>query len=89
MALNIKNEEVERLAREVAEVTGETKTEAIRRALAERRERLGADEGERPAARLRRFLEDELWPVIPERERGRRLTPSEQDEILGYGPEGV
>ncbi len=30
------------MAREVADMTGETKTEAIRRALAERRERLGA-----------------------------------------------
>jgi len=89
VALNIKNEEVERLAREVAEVTGETKTEAIRRALAERRERLGAGEGERPAARLRRFLEDELWPVVPKRERGRQLMPTEEDEILGYGPGGV
>ena len=89
MALNIKNEEVERLAREVADVTGETKTEAIRRALAERREGLAAAEGERPAARLRRFLEDELWPSVPERERGRRLTRDEEDELLGYGPEGV
>jgi len=89
VALNIKNEEVERLAREVAEMTGETKTEAIRRALAERRERLGAGEGERPAARLRRFLEDELWPVVPERERGRHLTPADEDALLGYGPEGV
>jgi len=89
MALNIKNEDVERLAREVVEVTGETKTEAIRRALAERRERLASGEGERPAARLRRFLEDELWPSVPRRERGRRLTPAEEDELLGYGPEGV
>lgn len=89
MALNIKNEEVERLAREVADRMGETKTEAIRRALAERRERLGTAEGERPAARLRRFLEDELWPQVPERERGRRLTRAEEDELLGYGPEGV
>ncbi len=89
MALNIKNQEVERLAREVAEMTGETKTEAIRRALAERLERLGAGEGERPAARLHRFLEHELWPVVPEGERGRRLTAAEEDEILGYGAEGV
>lgn len=89
MALNIKNEEVERLAREVAEVTGETKTEAIRRALAARIERLGENEGERPAARLRRFLEEELWPVVPARERGRQLSPAEEDELLGYGSEGV
>ena len=35
MALNIKNENVERLATEVARIAGETKTEAIRRALEE------------------------------------------------------
>ena len=37
MALNIKNTEVERLAAEVAELSQETKTEAIRRALEERK----------------------------------------------------
>lgn len=42
MALSIKNREVERLAEELAEVTGETKTEAIRRALEDRRQRLAA-----------------------------------------------
>jgi len=41
MALNIKNIEVERLAAQIAEITGETKTEAIRRALLERKDRLG------------------------------------------------
>ena len=40
MALNIKNKEVERLAAEVADMTGESKTEAIRQALDERRRRL-------------------------------------------------
>lgn len=89
MALNIKNDEVEKLAREVADMAGETKTEAIRRALADRRNRLGVTQGERPAARLRRFLADECWPAIPDGERKRRLTPAEEDEILGYGPEGV
>ena len=33
MALNLKNDEVERLATEVARLTGESKTEAIRQAL--------------------------------------------------------
>ncbi|MGH9129059.1 MAG: type II toxin-antitoxin system VapB family antitoxin [Acidimicrobiales bacterium] len=32
MAVNLKNPEVERLAEEVARMTGETKTEAVRRA---------------------------------------------------------
>lgn len=89
MALNIKNEEVERLAREVADVTGETKTEAIRRALSERRDRVSIRLGEKSAARLSRFLEEELWPTIPEHELGRRLSRIEEDKILGYGPEGV
>lgn len=40
MALNIKNLDVERLAGEVARMTGETKPGAIKRALAERKQRL-------------------------------------------------
>jgi antitoxin VapB len=87
MALNIKNQDVERLAREVANMTGETKTEAIRRALAERHLKVATGRGELPAARLRRSLEDELWPRVPDEERGRRLTRAEEDELLGYGNE--
>jgi antitoxin VapB len=90
MALNIKNDEVERLATEVARMTGESKTEAIRRALAERRQRLAyrISPGDRKVHALR-FLEREVWPLIPEDQLGRRLTRSEEDQILGYGPEGV
>jgi antitoxin VapB len=40
VALNIENAEVERLADEVAKLAGESKTEAGRRALLERRQRL-------------------------------------------------
>lgn len=39
MALSIKNSEVDRLARELAELTGENLTEAISKALKERLER--------------------------------------------------
>jgi antitoxin VapB len=90
MALNIKNDEVERLAAEVASLTGESKTEAIRQALAERRRRLAyrINPGDREAHALR-FLEREVWPRIPEDQLGRRLSRSEEDEVLGYGPEGV
>lgn len=38
--LNIKDEETDRLAREVAALTGETLTAAVREALRERRDRL-------------------------------------------------
>lgn len=90
MALNIKNSEAERLAAEVAEMAGETKTEAIKKALEERKERLallGAP-GNR-IARWRKFLEEEVWPTVPPNERGRTLSKREKEEILGYGPEGV
>lgn len=90
MALNLKNAEVERLVVEVAELAGETKTEAVRRALEERLERLAerrAPVGRSAAAR--QFLEDEVWPLVLQAELGRRLTRAEEDEILGYGPEGV
>ena len=89
MALNIKNPEVERLAAEVARLTGESKTEAIRRALDERRRRLKGTSVEQRRTRLLRLLERRVWPTLPEGERGRRLTRAEEDDILGYGPGGV
>ncbi len=42
MALNIENEETEKLAAEIAELTGETEEEAVLRSLRERRGRFGA-----------------------------------------------
>ncbi len=90
MALNIKDPEVERLATEVAELAAQTKTGAIRDALREQRDRLAAQAARHDrGSRLRRFLVEEAWPQIPEEERGRSLTKEEQEEILGYGPEGV
>jgi antitoxin VapB len=90
VALNIKNTEVERLAREVARLTGETKTEAIRRALVERRRRLRTGiSQESQAERLWRFLETEVWPRVPEEQLGRSPGRLEREEILGYGAEGV
>jgi prevent-host-death family protein len=40
-------------------------------------------------ARLRRFLEQECWPVVPVEERARVLTREEEDAILGQGGDGV
>jgi antitoxin VapB len=90
MALNVKDPETERLAAEVAAMAGENKTQAIRRALAERKERLAFQIA--PRDRLRdayRFLEQEVWPVVPKSALGRRLTRKEESHILGYGPRGV
>ncbi len=89
MALNIKNPEVERLATEVARLARETKTEAIRRALLDRKQRLAIRGTETSRGRrLRAWLENEVWPTIPPDVFGRRITKEEEEEILGYGPEG-
>jgi antitoxin VapB len=90
MALNIKDPVTERLAAEVAALTGETKTGAVRTALRERKERLelrtpGAD---REHA-LRLMLEQEIWPSLPPELDGRAPDREEQDAILGYGLEGT
>ena len=90
MALNVKNAEVERLAAEVAGLTGETKTEAIRRALDERRRRLMYRENTAGSpGRGRRYLEEDVWPLVPEGELGHRLTREEEDSVLGYGDAGA
>ncbi len=90
MALNIKNAEVERLAAEVADLAGENKTEAVRRALADRKKRLALRHVSRDRqARLRAFLDDEVWPLVPSGQTGRRLSAEEEEAILGYGEGGV
>jgi len=89
MALNIKDPETEELAAEIARITGESKTAAVRTALRERRQRLRRQETvEQRRERLRRFLEEEIWPHIPPEVRGKTMTKAEREEILGYGPEG-
>ena len=90
MALNIKNTEVERLAEETSRLAGETKTESIRKALEERLARLRLRVVRRDrSAELLRYLEREVWPAVPKKALGRRLTRREEDQILGYGPQGV
>lgn len=89
MALNIKNPQVERLAADVAALTGESKTEAIRKALEERKTRLSLGGAQSQRERWLEFLEREVWPTIPPEQLGRTLTREEEDDILGYGPEGV
>ncbi len=90
MPLNIKNKDVDRLVEEVVRITGESKTEAVRKALEERRQHLvmssatGHDED-----RLLRFLREEVWPNIPPEVRGKPLTKQEEEKILGYGDAGV
>ncbi len=91
MALNIKNVETEKLAAEVAEMAGETKTGAVTKALEERRQRLrlGGQGRKRPHRDMKQWLETEIWPQIPEELKGRPpMTKDEIEEILGIGPKG-
>jgi antitoxin VapB len=90
MAMNIKDPQTEALAAEVAALANETKTQAVRTALQERKERLQARTRRHARAqRIDRFLEDEAWPQIPEAVLGRPISKTEREMVLGYGSEGV
>ncbi|MFD3004437.1 type II toxin-antitoxin system VapB family antitoxin [Thermus tengchongensis] len=80
MPLTIRNREVERLASEVARLTGETKTEAVRKAL---ELRLAELTRKRRSDRVLRFLEEEVWPQIPPELLGRGVSKEEMDELWG------
>lgn len=90
VAMNIKDRDAELLATRLAELTGESKTTAVREALRERLERLpqGApvsDSGEE----FVEFLRTEIWPYVSTENRGKHVTKEEREEILGYGSGGV
>ena len=82
MALNIRNRRTEELAETLARLTGETKTEAVTRALQDRLERLRRERGGRSLARE---LDDiarhcASLPVLDERD---------DVEIIGYDERGL
>ncbi|MEM7585281.1 MAG: type II toxin-antitoxin system VapB family antitoxin [Acidobacteriota bacterium] len=82
MALNIRNPETERLAEDLARLCGETKTEAVKRALRDRLERLRRD-------RTHRRLADELDEIALHCARLPVIDPRSEDEILGYNEHGL
>ena len=88
MALNIKNAEVERLAEEVARLTGESKPRPFGACPSASSGLPTAHPNDRES-RIRRYLEREVWPLVPADEVGRRLTAEEEEPILGFGPDGA
>ncbi len=82
MALNIRNAETERLAQALARLTGETKTDAVKRALRDRLARLRRE-------RTRRPLADELDEIALHCARLAVLDSRPADEILGYDDDGL
>lgn len=89
MALSIKNAEVERLAVEVAELTGESKTEAIRNALELRKAGLASAVKVSKRERWVEFLESEIWSDMSANQLGRRLRKAEEEAALGFGAHGL
>jgi antitoxin VapB len=66
------------------------KTEAVRQAPVEQEASPQAKGGRlNRRESLLEFLEREVWPNVPPGELGRTLTGEEEDEILGFGPDGV
>ncbi|MGH3805769.1 MAG: type II toxin-antitoxin system VapB family antitoxin [Pseudonocardiaceae bacterium] len=81
MALSIKSDEVDCLARELAAETGESLTEAVVTALRERLVREHARRGPRMSVRLRRLQSDVALLSV--------LDPRAPGEILGYDDNGL
>ncbi len=81
MALNIKDEEADALARKLARRTGETLTEAVLNAL---KERLARTENARPHDLLR-----ELAAIRKRCAKLKVRDPRSSDEIIGYDRNGL
>ena len=85
MALNIKSAETDRLARELAALTGESITDAVTRALEMRLEQERRERDTLRCEQLKALLDDirrraSKLPV---------LDPRSDDEILGYNEFGT
>ena len=82
MALNIRNPETEELAETLAKLTGETKTQAVTKALRDRLERV--------RRRLSgRRLADELDEIALHSASLPILDARDADDILGYDASGL
>ncbi len=85
--MSIKNAELEELAKELSRLTKSSKTEVIRQALREKKERMVLPGAAARRQRLLAFLEDRVWPKLP-RGASRPWTKKEEEAALGYGEHG-
>jgi antitoxin VapB len=75
----IRDPQTEALAAEVAALANETRTQVVRTALQERKERLQARKDRHARAqRIDRFLKNEAWPQIPGAVLGRPISKAER-----------
>jgi antitoxin VapB len=82
MPLSIKSMEAERLAREIADRTGESLTGAIQKALEERLDRLKQQ-------RRSQILAGQLEEILNRVDQLPVLDPRAPDDILGYDEHGL
>ena len=84
MALNIRDPEAQRLARELAEATGETMTRVVIKALQERLERLRVrQEISRTERAARLMAHGKRFAALPV------LDPRSSDDIIDYDEVGL
>jgi antitoxin VapB len=81
LALNIKDPEADRLARELAARTGESITQTVVKAL---RERLKRETAKTPVG-----LKEEIMAISRRAGRLPRLTDQSPEEIIGYDEQGL
>jgi antitoxin VapB len=82
MPLNIRNQQAEALATQLAKLTGETKTEAVIQALRERLERVRR-------TRSKRGLADDLDEIALHCAALPLLDRRSDDQIMGYDEHGL
>ena len=82
MALSIKNIEVERLARELADRTGDSLTGVIQKALQERLDRLQFE-------RRNQVLTGQLDEILRRVDEMPDIDSRTPDEIIGYDEDGL
>ncbi len=81
MALSIKTDDADRLARELAALTHESLTEAVTVALRERLDRIQESRRSDYEVRLQRIIEEYQAHEV--------VDPRSNDEIIGYDEHGL
>lgn len=79
--VNLKSERVATLLGQITEKTGESKVDAVTKALEGRLQELEA--GDR-AARTLEWLDTAVWSNLSDKERGHAPSKEEQEALLGF-----